>query len=58
MKVTSLQDEIVLAEVSGSYFFLMREKESYILSHRQNALSLKGDDSDVDIKGLPQADIL
>lgn len=45
MKVTPLQDEIVLAEVSGSYFFLMRERESYILSHRQDAVSLKGDES-------------
>lgn len=45
MKVTSLQDEIVLAEVRGSYIFLMGEKESYVLSHRENALSLNGDES-------------
>lgn len=45
MKVTPLQDGIVLAEVRGSYIFLMREKKSYVLSHRENALSLNGDES-------------
>ena len=42
--VTPLKDEVIVANINKSYVFIQKEKEGYIISCRNNALTLSGNE--------------